>query len=220
VQLDLSGVVALVVAVYTLYKVYRMTPKEMATADADAADKYATAAGKTAQQNLTLVERIEVLEKRVSAKDIELEEMRIELRALRRKLRRRDALIAIWQQGIDKLINQLCEVGKEPIWKPDMFADISTGIYARQTRTRLQDKIEDYLNKSRDELLDLTEHLAATRAIFDEFIIAFPETDSESYGLWFNRFNSLIATIGTLVYLVLIHETHSQRLRCCICVLR
>lgn len=76
---------------------------------------------------------------------------------------------------------------------------ISTGMHAVKTRKRLQEKIDTYLNKSRDELLDLTEHLAATRAIFDDFILAFPETNSEEYGLWFNRFNSLISTIGTLV---------------------
>lgn len=76
---------------------------------------------------------------------------------------------------------------------------ISTGVYAVQTRKRLQDKINEYMYKTRDELLDLTEQLAATRAIFDEFIEAFPTTDTEEYGVWFNRFNSLISTIGTLV---------------------
>ncbi len=76
---------------------------------------------------------------------------------------------------------------------------ITTGKHAIQTKKRLADKIETYLMKSRDELLDLTEQLAATRAIFDEFMMKFPTTDDESYGLWFNRFNLLVSTLGTLV---------------------
>jgi len=76
---------------------------------------------------------------------------------------------------------------------------ISTGMHAIQTRKRLDDKIQEYLGKSRDDLLDLTEHLAATRAIFDDFMVYFPNPESEEYGLWFARFNSLIATLGTLV---------------------
>jgi hypothetical protein len=76
---------------------------------------------------------------------------------------------------------------------------ISTGVYAVQTKKRLREKIDEYMLKSRDELLDLTEHLAAARAIFDDFILAFPDTNAEEYGLWFNRFNSLLSTIGGLV---------------------
>ena len=76
---------------------------------------------------------------------------------------------------------------------------ISTGVYAVQTKKRLREKIDEYMLKSRDELLDLTEHLAAARAIFDDFIIAFPDTSSEEYGLWFNRFNGILSTIGNLV---------------------
>lgn len=76
---------------------------------------------------------------------------------------------------------------------------ITNGMTAHVTRMRLQNKIDDYLGKSRDELLDLTQHLAATRAIFDEFMGGFPNVDDESYGIWFNRFNVLITTLGTLV---------------------
>jgi hypothetical protein len=76
---------------------------------------------------------------------------------------------------------------------------ISTGVYAVQTKKRLKSKIDDYMLKSRDELLDLTEHLAAARVIFDEFLDAFPDTSSEEYGLWFMRFNTLLITISNLV---------------------
>lgn len=76
---------------------------------------------------------------------------------------------------------------------------ITTGMYAVQTRKRLDENIQAYLNKSRNELLDLTQHLAATRAIFDEFINNFPDPTNDDYGVWFARFNSLIATLGTLV---------------------
>jgi hypothetical protein len=81
----------------------------------------------------------------------------------------------------------------------DKTPTISTGINAKQTRLRLRDSIENYLNLSRDDLLDLTEHLAATRAIFDEFLEKFPNPDDENYGLWFGRFNALIMTLGNLV---------------------
>ena len=55
------------------------------------------------------------------------------------------------------------------------------------------------MQKDREELLDLTYHLAATRVIFDEFIGDYPNPDDEDYGLWFHRFTNLIGTMGTLV---------------------
>lgn len=76
---------------------------------------------------------------------------------------------------------------------------ITNGMQATKTRMRLADKIDDYLNMSRDELLDLTQHLAATRAIFDEFMLEFPNPTDDNYGTWFARFNTLITTLSTLV---------------------
>lgn len=76
---------------------------------------------------------------------------------------------------------------------------ITTGKNAVKTKIRLAEKIDDYLHKSRDELLDLTDHLAATRAIFDEMMEDFPSPDDQNYGLWFGRFNAMITTLGTLV---------------------
>lgn len=81
----------------------------------------------------------------------------------------------------------------------DKTPTITTGMTAVKTRLLLKDKIEGYLDKSRDELLDLTQHLAATRAIFDEFIENFPNPNDDEYGIWFMRFNALISTLGTLV---------------------
>lgn len=76
---------------------------------------------------------------------------------------------------------------------------IVTGRKAVMTKTRLADKIQTYLQRDRDDLLDLTEQLAATRAIFDEFIETYPDPEHEDYGLWFHRYTNLIGTLGTLV---------------------
>jgi hypothetical protein len=78
-------------------------------------------------------------------------------------------------------------------------ARIIHGRDAKVTRLRLNDKIQEYLNKDRNELLDLTYHLAATRVIFDEFIEDFPKANEENYGVWFHRFTQIIGTLGTLV---------------------
>ena len=81
----------------------------------------------------------------------------------------------------------------------DKRPTITTGRQAVQTKLRLKEKIDGYMGKSREELLDLSEQLAATKAIFDEFIVAFPNTEADEYGLWFGRFNALISTMGILV---------------------
>jgi hypothetical protein len=76
---------------------------------------------------------------------------------------------------------------------------IVTGAHAVMTKVRLANRIDDYLQKDREELLDLTYHLAATRVIFDDFIENYPDPENEDYGLWFHRFTNLIGTMGTLV---------------------
>jgi len=76
---------------------------------------------------------------------------------------------------------------------------ITNGRTAFATKQRLAEKIDAYLNKSRDELLDLTKELAAIRAIFDEALEHFPDPDAEDYGMWFRRMTELIGTIGSLV---------------------
>jgi hypothetical protein len=77
--------------------------------------------------------------------------------------------------------------------------NIVTGRHAKSTKARLDAQIQQYLNKDRGDLLDLTYHLAATRAIFDEFLVDFPEATADDYGLWFGRFQGIVGTLGTLV---------------------
>lgn len=77
--------------------------------------------------------------------------------------------------------------------------NIVSGAHAVQTRNRLSTSIDSYLQRDRDDLLDLTYHLASTRAMFDEFMERFPEPESEDYGIWFHRYTIIIGTLGTLV---------------------
>lgn len=76
---------------------------------------------------------------------------------------------------------------------------ITTGRYAASTKKKLAEQIDDYIELDRDELLDMTQQLAATRAIFDDFLGTYPEPDSDNYGLWFGRFQGIVGTLGTLV---------------------
>jgi hypothetical protein len=77
--------------------------------------------------------------------------------------------------------------------------NIVTGRYAKSTKARLDGQIQEYLERDRDDLLDLTYHLAATRVIFDEFLEEFPKADADDYGLWLGRFQGVVGTLGTLV---------------------
>jgi hypothetical protein len=77
--------------------------------------------------------------------------------------------------------------------------NFTTGRHAKSTKARLDAQIQQYLDKDRSELLDMTYHLAATRAIFDEFLVGFPTADAQDYGLWFGRFQGIVGTLGTLV---------------------
>ena len=77
--------------------------------------------------------------------------------------------------------------------------NITTGRHAKSTRKRLDAQIQQYLDKDRSDLLDMTYHLAATKAIFDEFLADFPEPKDDTYGLWFGRFQGIVGTLGTLV---------------------
>ena len=74
-----------------------------------------------------------------------------------------------------------------------------SGRHAIQTRMRLSDKVEAYLNVDRSKLLDLTRELATARAMFDDFMDSFPDTEDDNYGIAFHRFTVIIGTIGTLV---------------------
>ena len=83
-----------------------------------------------------------------------------------------------------------------------MVADnppIKTGLNAPVTKTRLAAQIQSYLDLDRAKLLDLTEQLAATRAMFDEFLTVFPNPEDDSYGIWLARFTTIVNTLGQLV---------------------
>lgn len=70
---------------------------------------------------------------------------------------------------------------------------------AVQAKRRLQSKVDEYLNKDRSELLDLTSELAFTRAMFDEFTENFPDPTDDNYGIAFHRFSVIVGTLGSLV---------------------
>lgn len=75
---------------------------------------------------------------------------------------------------------------------------IVNGKQAYQTKKRLSNQIQAYLAQDRDTLLDLTEQLAATKAMFDEFLTEFPDPRDDNYGIWLNRFTNIINTLGAL----------------------
>lgn len=66
-------------------------------------------------------------------------------------------------------------------------------------RVRLQEKIDGYLKLDRAKLLDLTEELAVTKAVFNELLEKLPEPDADDYGIWFHRFSQALGMLGNLV---------------------
>lgn len=82
---------------------------------------------------------------------------------------------------------------------PERPSQLTSGRYAVITKLRLDSQIQEYLQKDRSELLDLTYQLAATKAIFDEFMTEFPDPTSEDYGTWLFRWNSIVNTLSSLV---------------------
>lgn len=76
---------------------------------------------------------------------------------------------------------------------------ITTGRNAKITRLRLKDSIESYLNTDRASLLDLNYELACAKAIFDEFMSASPDPQADEYGIFLNRFLTIISSMSNLV---------------------
>lgn len=68
-----------------------------------------------------------------------------------------------------------------------------------KVRARLQERIDDYLAKDRESLLDLTEELAVSKSVFDEMLEMLPDPTAEDYGIWFYRFNQALSMISNLV---------------------
>jgi hypothetical protein len=77
--------------------------------------------------------------------------------------------------------------------------NIKHGRGAIKTRKRLAGSIDEYLNGDKTKLMDLSYELAATRAIFKEFIDVFPDPQDDNFGLELQRVTNLVGTIGTLV---------------------
>jgi hypothetical protein len=76
---------------------------------------------------------------------------------------------------------------------------ITTGRNAKITRLRLKDSIESYLNTDRASLLDLNYELACAKAIFDEFMSVSPDPRQNEYGIFLNRFLTIISSMSNLV---------------------
>lgn len=78
-------------------------------------------------------------------------------------------------------------------------AMVKTGRFSTATKMRLANSVQQYIAQDRAQLLDLTEQLAISKAIFDEFVENFPEPSAKEYGLQLNRFMSIISALGNLV---------------------
>jgi hypothetical protein len=78
-------------------------------------------------------------------------------------------------------------------------AGITNARNAKITRLRLKNTIESYLNVDRANLLDLNYELACSKAIFDEFMSSFPEPQAEGFGIYMNRFMTIISSMSNLV---------------------
>lgn len=77
--------------------------------------------------------------------------------------------------------------------------NLKTGKTAFVTRGRLGAAIQEYLSQDRSKLLDMTEQLAATKAIYDEFINNVPEYDDEKWGIFLSRFQNIVRSMNELV---------------------
>jgi len=120
---DLAGIAALIVAAVTLWKVFRMTSKEVNQADADASEKYASASSKTAELNEGLQTKIEIHTAKIETLECQVGAQGSEIKVLHLKLAKRDTLLKEWQKGIDLLIKQLIDADQTPVWKPDTIVE-------------------------------------------------------------------------------------------------
>jgi hypothetical protein len=73
------------------------------------------------------------------------------------------------------------------------------GRTATSMRKALQNRVNDYLLKNRDNLLDLTYELATARAIYDEFVEIMPDPEDDTYGTAIYRFINLLSAVSNLV---------------------
>ena len=108
-NLDITQLLAAVgtttLAIVTVWKTLRTNPKENRKIDADTATKYEAIAAKVAERNENLIERIHNVENKYDVIEGELEKLQ-------------DFMID-WEVGINLLIDQLCEAGIDPDWRPE-----------------------------------------------------------------------------------------------------
>ena len=107
-ELDITQVLAAIgtalLAIVTVWKTLRTNPKENRGIDADTATKYEAIASKVAERNEKLLERIRIVEDKYDTVESEVERLQ--------------NLMADWEAGIILLIDQLCDAGIDPNWKP------------------------------------------------------------------------------------------------------
>jgi hypothetical protein len=156
---DVGGWVALAGAFVVLYRVGGERKKlfaesrklaaesdklvvESDKAKADTSETYQKVAGIAAEQNLKLLERITELLSRVT---------RLECDIARLKKSQDDlgCLLADWMVGIDKLIRQIREYGKQPIRQPNVSEALRM-LVMEEAETRAQDHLEEYLRRSHE----------------------------------------------------------------------
>ena len=108
-ELDITQILtaagAFALAFVTVWKTLRSNPKQNRGIDADTATKYEAIAARVADRNEQLILRIH----NVEAKSYKMEE----------DLEKLSDLIVDWEVGINLLIDQLCEAGIDPVWRPN-----------------------------------------------------------------------------------------------------
>lgn len=103
-NLDYAGLAALILAAVTLYRTFRTVPREDKKLEADAAQQFQEIAAMVGEKNKELIERIHSSEEKIDQLEAEV--------------KRLSRLITEWEIGINKLCDQLHDVGIEPVWTP------------------------------------------------------------------------------------------------------
>lgn len=78
-------------------------------------------------------------------------------------------------------------------------ANITNGKTAYVTKGKLAEEIQQYLDKGKIELRDLTYELAATKLLLKKVIEQMPGVDDDNFGRDLYRVNNLVQTVSSLV---------------------
>lgn len=87
-----------------------------------------------------------------------------------------------------------CKTHSGNAGRPPIHGDRHTA-----TDGRLRRRVDEYLAKNREQLMDLTFELATARQLFEEFIDTFPQPGSQDYAASASRVLLMIQAIGSLV---------------------